>query len=302
MQAQFKVLSLSHEKAPLAIRELMHLDEVACNRLALRLQAVLDLNEILVLSTCNRTEIYYMSISDHSEAILGILCLEKGLGSAEKYKQYFEWIDEAEAAVRHLFAVSIGLKSTVIGDLQISNQVKKAYSRAAELKQAGPFVHRLLHTIFHCNKRVQQETEYRDGAASVSYAAAELAKELVAFHQAPSVLVIGAGEMGSDVARNLDSDRFSRLAVMNRSPERAQILAAEIQAEWVPYENLGAVIPQFNVVITAVQTAMPILKRAHLKPQATFDQKFLVDLSVPRGIDADVSDIPGVILYDIDEI
>ncbi|MEM6271849.1 MAG: glutamyl-tRNA reductase [Bacteroidota bacterium] len=302
MHIEFKALSLSHQNAPVAIRERMHLSVDACDRLALSLNEILGLEEILVLSTCNRTEVYYTSITDHSAKIIQLLCLEKGIAAPKAYARYFEHFNDSKSAAFHLFEVAMGLHSSVIGDLQISNQVKQAYARSAGLKLAGPFVHRLLHTIFHCNKRVQQETAYRDGAASVSYASADLAKSLVAFHQSPAVLVIGAGEMGSDVARNLKNGNFSRIAIMNRTWEKGDALARELEAETIPFEKLRAVLAEFDIVIAAVHTEKPIITAQDLRPQESLRQKFLIDLSVPRAISESVTDINGVLLYDIDEI
>lgn len=302
MQSEFKALSLSHQNASLAVRERMHLDTDSCDRLATNLHEILGLEEVLVLSTCNRTEIYYLSGEDKSNELIRLLCLEKGISTSEDHSAHFLRINDGFQAARHLFEVSMGLHSSVIGDLQISNQIKQAYSRSAELKLAGPVIHRLLHTIFHCNKRVQQETAYRDGAASVSYAAADLAKSLVAFHQSPSVLVIGAGEMGADVAKNLQNGNFSRIAVMNRTLAKAEALAAEIEGEALELAGLKEVLPEFDIVITAVGGEMPLIQKSDLRPQQGLKQKYLIDLSVPRGIAANVTEVPGVLLYDIDEI
>jgi glutamyl-tRNA reductase len=302
MQGEFKALSLSQQNASLAIREKMHLDGDSCDRLATNLHEILGLEEVLVLSTCNRTEIYYLATEDKSDEIIRLLCLEKGNVPSEDVFPYFNRIDDGFQAARHLFEVSMGLRSSVIGDLQISNQIKQAYARSAALKLAGPVIHRLLHTIFHCNKRVQQETAYRDGAASVSYAAADLAKSLVAFHHTPSILVIGAGEMGADVARNLKNGNFSRTAVMNRTPGKADALALEIGGESLPMTDLHDILPEFDIVITAVAGETPLIQKSNLRPQQGLKQKYLIDLSVPRGIASNVTELPGVLLYDIDEI
>jgi glutamyl-tRNA reductase len=302
MQSEFKALSLSHQNAPLAIRERLYLDDQACDRLALSLHEVLGIEEVLVLSTCNRTEIYYLDAGNSPEQVIHLLCMEKGVFPTTDYLGYFDEIKNGTEAARHLFEVSMGLHSTVIGDLQISNQVKQAYSRSARLKLAGPVIHRLLHTIFHCNKRVQQETAYRDGAASVSYAAADLAKSLVSFHQSPSILVVGAGEMGADVARNLAAGNFSRMALMNRTGAKAEALAEEIGAETVDFSRLREVLREFDMVVTAVHGDNPVILKSDLQPQEGLKQKFLIDLSVPRGIARDVDQVRGVILYDIDEI
>ena len=301
MQESFKVLSLSHRKAAVDVRELMHLSDQAASNLASNLNKILGLEEVLVLSTCNRTEIYFSSAVDRSMEVLRLLCMEKGIGNPLKYEHFFEYIDDEAAAVRHLFRVAMGLDSQVIGDLQISNQVKLAYAASAKLNLAGPFLHRLMHTIFHANKRVQQETPYRDGAASISYASAELAKELVNMHQQPSILVVGMGEMGRDVAKNL-ANSFDRIALSNRTDAKAAVLAEEIGAEMVPHADLYQALKDHTVVISAVSGDTPIFRPEHFQGLADFQQKFLIDLCVPRSVDPAVENIPGILVYDIDEI
>lgn len=302
MQLLFKALSLSHENAQIEWREAVYLSADSCANLSNRIREVLDLEEVLVLSTCNRTEVYYVSDQNVADQIITLLLHEQQIFEVEKWLPRFLRFETHIEAVNHLFEVSMGLRSQVIGDLQISNQVKKAYAMAAEMKLAGPIMHRLLHTIFHANKRVQQETAYRDGAASVSYAAAQLAKDLVAMLHEPSVLVIGMGEMGEDVARNLVDGKFGRLALMNRSEEKSKALAAELGVESLPFELLPGLANQFTVIISAVASPEPILRAEMLARSKQFEQHFLIDLSIPRSIDPSVESLPGVLLYSIDEI
>lgn len=285
MTSIFKAISLSHLKAPISIREKFHLTQEGAASLSDQLSQILGLEEFMVLSTCNRTEVYYQSENELAGEIIRLLCLEKGLADFEKFEKYFDSILEPETAEQHLFEVSMGLQSGVVGDLQISNQVKNAYAMSSDMKFAGPFLHRLMHTIFHANKRVQQETAFRDGAASVSYASAELANELVIYHRSPSVLVIGMGEMGRDVVRNLKNSRFQKVALMNRTIERANEMALESNGEVIPFEDLHQVITQFDVVISTVSSSEPIIRPEHFLQNGDFHNKFFIDLSVPRSID-----------------
>jgi glutamyl-tRNA reductase len=302
MQLSFKALSISHENASLARREQVHLSAEACAALSRSIREVLALEEVLILSTCNRTEVYFVGDQAHSEAIVALLLHEKGIFDLATWQHEFMRIDDHEAAVLHLFEVAMGLRSQLLGDIQISNQVKQAYARAAELKLAGPILHRLLHTIFHANKRVQQETAYRDGAASVSYAAAQLAIELGQQRQKPSALVIGLGEMGDDVARNLVGGGFERVVLMNRSADKAAALATELGFDWVPFEDLQSVVGQFPVVIAAIAADEPILKAHMFARHNGFAQHFLIDLSIPRSIEPALESVPGILVYTLDEI
>lgn len=302
MWNQFKTISLSHLNAPVEIRELIYLPGDACRQLLSQIHETLDLEEVLVLSTCNRTEIYYISEQDFSVELIKILCIQKGLENPAAYLPYFEVKNDAHSAVRHLFEVSMGLQSRVIGDLQISNQAKQAYSWCSEMKLAGPFLHRLMHNIFHTNKRVHLETAYRDGAASVSYASAELAMELMSVWEAPSVLVIGMGEMGRDVARNLKSAKLDQITISNRSFEKAEELAADIKVDAIPFAEAIQRVGEFDVVISAVNSSEPILNASHFVPPPAIKTKYLIDLAMPRSIAPEVEELGSLICYNIDEI
>lgn len=274
--------------------------EEACKSLLLKLRDVLGINEALIFSTCNRTEVYYVAEENFTESIIQVIGIENGIDQPLQYLPYFREI-EGMAAVEYLFQVSMGLQSNVLGDLQIAGQVKNAYLWAHEAKMAGAFIHRMMHTIFHTNKRVHQETAYRDGAASVSYAAAELAVELTTHLQRPSVLVLGLGEMGRDVARNLELDRFARVAFCNRTQSKAEALAAELGAMVLPIEQLEVRAHEFDVIIASPSVAQPIILPEMLHANSA-RSKFLIDLSVPRSIAREVESLPNAILYNIDEI
>ena len=298
----FKSISLSHKTAPLAVRERIALNEDEAKRLMLRLRDILGLTELLVVSTCNRTEVYYTAPEDHNDTIIRLLLIEKGLTDTDEYLPYFQQMANHDEAVRHLFAVCVGLHSQVIGDMQIPNQVKHAYQWSADLDLAGPFLHRLMHTIFFTNKRVAQETAFRDGAASVSYAAVDLIDELVGQHTNPSVLVVGLGEIGADVCRNLVNRGIKHITLCNRTRSKAEELARELHVRFADFDQLSAEIAHADVVISAVQRDEPLFTPALLGDLQVLTFKYFIDLAVPRSVDAAVEQIPGVLVYNIDHI
>lgn len=300
MEMPFSVVSLSHQKAPVAIRELIYLPEQACRKLLVDFRDILGLEEVLLFSTCNRTEVYYRGGRDFSEEIIQLICIENGIDSWREYLPYFRIIREEEAALAYLFEVSMGLHSQVLGDLQIASQVKHAYRWTHEAGMASAYLHRLMHTIFHTNKRVQQETPYRDGAASVSYAAAELAAELCSQFEAPRALVVGLGEMGRDVARNLDPAIFDAIHLMNRSYSKAAKLATETGHTALPLEELPRRIGDYDLIISAVSTQQPLFTPPLF--HATLRSQFIIDLGVPRTVDKAVESLPQLVLYNIDDI
>ena len=303
MSHPFKAVSLSFKKAPLAIRELLSLDEAACRRFLHTLHQELGLSDLLVLSTCNRTEVYYAAEDDRSREIILALGHLKDRADIGQFIPYFDLLPEADAAVQHLFEVAMGLDAQVVGDLQISNQVKMAYQWAADADAAGPFLHRLLHTVFFTNKRVQTETSFRDGAASVSYAALELVEELTADVANPRVLVVGLGEIGADVCRHLAANKaFSDVAICNRTRSKAEALAEECGLRMVDFEDLVPALKDADVIISSIKRDEPFFTRELAEHLDVLSYKFFIDLSVPRSIAADVEQVPGVLVYNIDTI
>ena len=303
MNQRFKVVSLTHRHAPLAIRELLALDEPACRALLLVISQELGLADVLVLSTCNRTEVYYSDIRDQSAAIIGELARLKSLPDSASVSGYFTSITSASAAVRHLFEVAMGLDAQVVGDQQIGHQVKQAYQWSADAAAAGPFLHRLLHTVFFTHKRVRQETGFCDGAASVAYAALQLVEDLTAHLACPRVLLVGAGTFGADVARYLGgSTRFAHVAICNRTRGKAEALAAECGLAVLDLADLAHGIRDADVVISCVAAPTPLITPDLLAQSAVLSHKYLVDLCVPRSIAPAVEAVPGVLLYSLDAI
>lgn len=302
MQKNFKALSLSRKNAPVEIRELVALNEHSCRRLLQYLKDFTDANDVLVLSTCNRTEIYFSSSSLTGIEIIKLIGIEKGIGNINDYASYFTIFDRPKEAVQHLFDVAIGLESQVVGDMQITNQVKKAYQWTADADLAGPFLHRLLHTIFFTNKRVVQETSFRDGAASVSYAAVELVETLVADITDPKILILGVGETGSDVCRNLSKLNIREVYIANRTAHKSEALASECGFKILPFDNVGEAIQEADVIISSICKDTPFITKEMVLKADILTHKYFIDLSVPRSIATAIEEIPGALLYNIDHI
>jgi glutamyl-tRNA reductase len=299
MYNQFKSISLSHRNAPLAIREQLALNEAEAKGIMLRLKDFFDVSDVLAVSTCNRTEIYYSSSSDWNEDIIKLLLIEKGISDTESFINYFEKFSEGEAAVQHLFQVATGLQSQVVGDMQIPNQIKHAYQWSADLNMAGPFLHRLLHTIFFANKRVAQETFFRDGAASVSYAAVELLEGLT---PNPKILVVGLGEIGTDVCRNLAQKRDVEVTLINRTKSKAEKLGTELGFRVADFFDIEAEISKADIIVSSIARDEPFFTKEMMVRLRGMSFKYFIDLSVPRSVSPEVEEIPGVVLYTIDSI
>jgi glutamyl-tRNA reductase len=301
-QDSFRSLSISYKTAPLEIRERLALTEDESDDLIGFIKEQGFAKELMILSTCNRTEIYYTSDEDIHKSLIQLLSTRKGIQTPEDFATYFS-IVEGFDAVRHLFRVSLGLEAQVAGDLQISNQVKRAYQQSANLEMAGPFLHRLMHTIFYANKRVVQETPFRDGAASVSYATAELVEELTHNIYQPYILVLGLGEIGADVARNLKKLESDQVYLCNRTLEKADELAHECGFKVLPFEDLNEGLMQAHVIVSSVSLPQAIISKQRVEDAGGVNAfKFFIDLSVPRSVEKEVSEIPGAFVYNIDQI
>jgi glutamyl-tRNA reductase len=298
----FKAISISYKNAPVEIRELASLNEEVCKELMLRIKEIPEVNDIMVLSTCNRTEVYYACNQNLKSEIIRLIGKLKSITDYSKFNSYFIVIDNQDEAIQHLFDVCIGLESQVVGDLQIINQAKHAYKWSSNLDLAGPFLHRIMHTIFFTNKKVVQETSFRDGAASVSYATAEQVEELCADIINPKILVIGLGEMGSDVCKNLAEAGLTDITITNRTLAKAEVLAEQINAKVIPYENYWDAIVDADIIISSVSSPEPIITKEKVETLKILTFKYFIDISVPRNVEAKVEDVPGVLVYNIDNI
>ncbi|WP_317039544.1 glutamyl-tRNA reductase [Rufibacter roseus] len=303
MQHQFKALTLSYKNAPIAIREMVALNEIGCKNLLDKIREFTTAQEVLVLSTCNRTEVYYSAEEDLSREIIKLIAIEKGFLATSVIAPYFLNIQNHQNAVQHLFNVAIGLESQVVGDFQILNQVKNAYQWATDAGAVGPFLHRLLHSVFFTNKRVANETAFRDGAASVAYATVELVEELTKEIENPRVLMIGVGEMGTNVCLNFQKSKIKNVIVANRTHHKALDLAQKANAQAVYWENINEEIALADVVISSVPgDCFTITKKDLTETAATSEPKFFLDLSMPRSIQDDLATIAGVKVFNVDAI
>ncbi|MHC2990375.1 glutamyl-tRNA reductase [Pontibacter sp. HJ8] len=302
MQNQFKVLTLSYKHAPIAVREAVSLNEISSKNLLDKIREFTGAQDVLVLSTCNRTEVYYASEKDLSREIIKLIAIEKGFIVTQEISAYFSHITRHEDAVQHLFYVVLGLESQVVGDMQILNQVKKAYQWSADVNMAGPFLHRLLHTIFYTNKQVVNQTAFFDGAASVSYATVELVEELTQGIADPRVLMIGVGEIGANVCDNFGKSSVSNVTIVNRTHHKALELAQKTNSKAVYWENVWEEIAKADVVISSVPGDCFFISLDEVAKQGITSSKFFVDLSMPRSIDSEIETLPGAYVYNVDSI
>jgi glutamyl-tRNA reductase len=299
------LLGQNHETAPVDLRE-----RVAFTPDKLELAAGLItrddlLREGAVLSTCNRAELY--AVCDDPEQgearLAALLSSVHGVSLAALDGSLYR-LREEEAA-RHLFRVASGLDSMIVGEGQILGQVKDAYSWARERQLAHETLHRLFHHAVACGKQVRRDTAIGEGAVSVAYAAVDLARRIFRDLSQQTVLLLGAGETGRKVARQLQQYGVRDLRVSNRTIGRAEELATELTASLVPWDLFPEHLAEAGIVVTATASADPILTTKHVR--AALHERgrrtlFLIDLSVPRNVQPEVARLAGVFLYNIDAL
>jgi glutamyl-tRNA reductase len=260
--------------------------------------------EALLLATCNRVEVYGASESRVSTLDIA-RCLDRKIDiHASRESAPFYRYEDAQC-VRHLFRVTCGIDSMVVGETEILGQAKKAYEAARSSGAAGSHLHRLFQRAFRVAKQVRTHTDITRGAVSVGSVAVDLAQKIFGDLRNCKVLVLGAGETSERTARALVSRGVADLRVSNRSGERAESLAQLTAARAVPFETWPNECREIDILITSTSSEVPLLSREKLAPtlRDRIDRPlFIVDIAVPRNVDIGVNDLAGVYLYDIDSL
>ncbi len=305
------LLGLSHKTAPIQIRERLAFTPAILRSAlthfgSIHAQAHLeDVHEGVILSTCNRLEVY--ALVHHPEiataAIINLLSQSYDIAPAA-FSDYV-YIYHDEEAIRHLMQVAAGLDSMVLGEPQILGQVKEAYQAALSQGAAGTVLSALFRAAIHTGKRARTETAISVNPASVSSVAADLAGYLLGDLSTQQVLLIGAGEMGAIAVKALINRGVSNVIVANRTYENAAQLARAWGGKAINFQQLPAALSKANIIITCTGAPHPILDRVLLEPAMTARPNhplFIFDIAVPRDVEANVTEIPHVHLFDIDDL
>jgi glutamyl-tRNA reductase len=291
-------VGISHHTADVDTRE-----RYSCAPEGSNLARAVNCAESLVLTTCNRVELYGASESPVAtdEIVRGLLRAGDDASAApESFYRY-----EAEECVQHLFRVACGLDSMVVGETEILGQTKKAYEAARLSGCAGPYLHRLFQRAFRVAKQVRTRTEIQRGSVSVGSVAVDLAVRIFGDLSDRRVLLLGAGEASERTARALLSRGVGDLRVTNRSPERAEALAAAVGGRAVPFGQWQEQCGEIDILITSTASEEPLLTRRILAPiicERLDRPLFIIDIAVPRDVARDVNEMEGVYLYDIDSL
>jgi glutamyl-tRNA reductase len=300
------LVGVSHRTAPVDLRERLDFQarglEPALSALAGRGVA----REAVVLSTCNRAELYAAAddVAAAREDLIQFISQFHGVDRGALAPHIYERAD-LEAA-RHLFRVAAGLDSLVVGEPQILGQVKDAHASASRAQTAGPVVNKLFHSSFGVGKRVRTETALGSGAVSVGFAAVALARKIFGDLKGRNVLVVGAGEMGKLTAIHMKSQGVQRITIVSRTMAHAARTADAIGgASAAPWEEMDAALGATDIVITATGAAAPILTKARveavMRPRRN-RPLFIIDIAMPRDVEPAAGEIEQVFLYNIDDL
>jgi glutamyl-tRNA reductase len=299
------LLGVNHRSAPVALRERLAFSPEETHQALGTLRTSPAVKEAMILSTCNRTEVYALAHDPAAgeEAIRSRLMTTKGADLLAPGNHRYRL--EHRQAVRQLLRVTTGLDSMVLGEMQILGQVKAAYAMAQESGTAGLLLERLLAVAIHAGKRSRAETEIGAGSVSVASAAVSLATKVFGQLDGRRVLVVGAGETGSLAARHFAAERPGALLIANRSLERAEKVAQELSAQALPLAGLAETLPQADVVLCATRSAEPLI--TDLMVQAAMAERprrslLLVDLAIPRDVEEAAGRRDNVFLYPIDAL
>lgn len=293
---------LSYKTAPVEVRERIAVAPSKLRCTGCRLMAGAGLSEVVVLSTCNRVEIY--AVTENFTG--GPAELFKWINPAGLDLEPHLYYHEGAEAIRHLFSVAAGLDSMVLGETEITGQVKQAYQAACEAKLTGSILNRVCQKALQTAKEVRTRTQVGRGATSVGSAAVELAGKIFGNDLAgQTVMIIGAGKMGEACVRHLAKKGNRTVLVSNRSFDRAETLAAEIGGRAIRFDDCFNAMTEADIVVSSTGCPGTVLHRTEIEAVMKSRRNrrlILIDIAVPRDIDADVQSVNGVHLYNIDDL
>lgn len=299
------VIGLSHHTAPIAIREKMAFAESAIPDTLSRLKQSGLADEAVLLSTCNRVEIYAATEHDSRETLASLrrFLLEERGYTDPIGDEVYAWGDTR--SVEHLFKVACGLDSMVLGETEILGQLKKAYDLALSHKHTGGKLNKAFQRAFNVAKQVRTETNIQRGSISVASVSVELAEKIFSDLSQRHVMIIGAGDTSEKVARALLSRGAQSVMVSNRSFDRAEALAKELGGRAIHFDQWDKEFRNIDIVISSTSAPHYVLDREKLEPLMALRSNrplLLVDIAVPRDIDPAVNFLDDVYLYNVDDL
>ena len=301
----FFALGVNHQTASVELREQIAFNPEKLSALLAEQSQHPELNDLVVVSTCNRTEVYAMS--EHPEQVLDWLAHVNGIDANQLSRHVYRY--ENAQAVSHLMRVASGLDSLMLGEPQILGQVKTALSLAKDSHTVSQQLNRIFEYAFYAAKRVRSETAVGSHAVSMGYAVAQLALQVFSHPEKLTVMVVAAGEMNSLVAKHLAEMGVAKILICNRTRARAEALAQEIahrvEVEIIEFDQLAANLHRADVISSCTGSLHQVIAYPEVKAalkKRRYQQMLLVDLAVPRDIDPKIENLDGVYLYGVDDL
>ena len=296
-------LGLNHNTAPIEVRERAAFSSDLIQQALTELTETVGASEATILSTCNRTEIYCRQEQDNRGEILAWLSGYSGLEPSILKEIVYQFPNEE--AVKHAFRVASGLDSMVLGEPQILGQMKDAFQTAARVGATGKILNRLFQHTFNVAKLVRTDTNIGANAVSVAYSGVSLAKRVFTRLEDQTVLLIGAGEMIELVARHLKQNQVRHIIIANRSVKKAQTLVREVGSEAISLAQIPDRLPEADIVVTSTASTLPILGKGAIEAalrKRKHAPMFILDLAVPRDVEAEVARLKDAYLYTVDDL
>ena len=300
----FVVIGINHRTAPVEIREKVVFADAELPAALRELNSTPGVRESVIVSTCNRTEMYCFTDSDR-DPLVQWLSEWHDLSTHRVDLRASLYQLEGRAAIEHVFTVACGLDSLVLGEPQILGQLKDAYRAALHHGVTGPFLNRLLQTAFSVAKRVRTETRIGANAVSVASAAVSMARTVFERFEQHTALLVGAGETIALTARHLHANGLRRMIIANRSVERAQELASEFNGFAIGLDAVGTHLSEADIVISSTASPTPIITYDAVRAALRVRRRkpiFMADIAVPRDIDSQVAKLEDVYLFTIDDL
>lgn len=297
---------LSHKTAPIEIREKTSIPAEKQEESLLHLTKLPAIKEAVILSTCNRTEIYCTATDDLEKSydqIAGFLAKIHSM-EVEALKEHLYFLHSSDV-IHHLFVVSSSLDSMVLGEAQILGQVKEAYSYSLDFGATGLILNRLFREAITIGKKVRTETEIGENAVSISYAAVELAKMIFGSLKGRTAMLVGAGEMSELTAKHLHSNGVKNIIVTNRTYERSVELAGKFNGSAIPFEKLSENLEKADIVLSSTGAPNIIITKEQMTDVMHKRKNkpiFLIDIALPRDIEPSINDLYNTYVYDIDDL
>lgn len=263
---------------------------------ALEMAPAYGLNELFILSTCNRTEVY--GFAENAQQLINLLCSQTK-GDSNTFNE-LAYIKHGKSAIQHLFDVSAGLDSQILGDYEIVGQIKAAVKFSKQHGFIGTFLERLFNAVLQSSKAIKNETAISGGTISVSFAAVQYIREKVLDVAGKKIMLLGTGKIGRNTCKNLvDYLDTKNIILVNRTEEKAAELAVELGLQHAPVDELAQQIESSDILLVATNASSPTILRSHLEGKG---EKLIIDLSVPYNVEDAAQELPNVHLVNIDEL